>query len=56
MDTTWNQIEVCGNNACTITTLICSTGNIRVFVRVDVSKAKNYKANDVLSVNDIIEI
>lgn len=33
-----------------------ATGSVRVFVRVDVSKVKNYKGNDILMTNSIVEI
>lgn len=33
-----------------------TTGSVRVFVRVDVPKTKDYKANDVLMTNSIVEI
>lgn len=35
---------------------VCTTGSIRVFVRIDVPKIKDYKANDVLMTNSIVEI
>lgn len=37
-------------------THICSTGSIRVFVRVDSTKLKDYKNTDVIETNSIIEI
>ena len=35
---------------------IVTTGNIRVFIRIDVPKVKNYRGNDVLLTNTIVEI
>lgn len=36
--------------------IVVTTGSIRVFVRVDVPKTKDYKANDVLMTNSIVEV
>lgn len=33
-----------------------TTGSVRVFIRVDVSKVKDYKGNDVFVTNSIVEI
>ena len=35
---------------------VITTGNVRVFVRVDVSKVKDYKGNDVFVTNSIVEV
>lgn len=35
---------------------VVTTGNVRVFVRIDVPKIKDYKANDALMTNSIVEI
>ena len=37
-------------------TTIVTTGSVRVFVRVDTSKVKNYRSNDIFMTNCIMEI